>query len=570
MLEQVDLKAKKMTKEEYKPVHDELVGKLVLLQQQARSEGVGLVVLVEGWSGAGKGSRISDLVYELDARATRVIELQDIDPKAAKDFPGLKNGVTGVDPLMRQFWQGLGERSEITFYDRGWYTAAAEQALFGLIADDPEAAKKLKKQIKKLPESERAAAVARNALASDVIGAYQGIAHNFEKLLVDDGYAVVKLFVHVSKEAQEKRLKALRENPDTAWRVSERKLEMTKYYDEAYKIYDKFLENSNFAEAPWTVVNGEDRRAANIQFARAMVDALEQALAAKQAAKAKAAEDAESEPEEPESEEERIKFFEEKAAAQSALAPRGSKYPIMADYPQIDHSVEKPRIETREEYRALLKEEQARFRKLQEEAFRKGVPIMIMYEGWDAAGKGGNIKRIAQALDARAYRIFTSPSPKPYEKAHPHLWRYWTRMPSAGRVGIYDRSWYGRVLVERIEGYATTEEWQRAYDELNDFEHELTQWGVVLLKFWVDITPDEQLARFNARAENPDKAWKLTDEDWRNREKYALYKESANDMFRLTSTTYAPWIVLQSDSKWYARIQALRAINEALEARLNK
>ena len=566
MLEQVDLKAKKMTKEEYKPIHDELIGKLVLLQQQARSEGVGLVVLVEGWCGAGKGSRISDLVYELDARATRVYELQDIDPKAAKKFPGLKNGVQGKDPLMREFWQALGERTEITFYDRGWYTAAAEKALFGLIADDPKKAKELKKKVKKLPESERAAILTRSALASDVIGAYQDVALNFEKLLVNDGYAVVKLFVHVSKKAQKKRLEAMRANPDTAWRVSDQKLAMTKYYDEAYEIFDRFLEESNFAEAPWTVVNGEDRRAANIQFARAIVDALEHALAAK----AEAAKEATDEAKEPESEEERIKFFEEKADAQSALAPHGSKYPIVADCPQIDHTVEKPRIETREEYSELLKVEQARFRKLQEEALRKRIPIMIMYEGWDAAGKGGNIKRIAQALDARTYRIFTSPSPKPYEKAHPHLWRYWTRMPEAGKVGIYDRSWYGRVLVERIEGYAKAEEWQRAYDELNDFEHELTQWGVVLLKFWVDITPDEQLTRFEARAADPSKSWKLTDEDWRNREKYSLYKAAADDMFRLTSTTFAPWTVLQSDSKWYARIQALRTINEALEARLNK
>ncbi len=582
MLEKIDFKAKKMTKEEYKPVHDELVGKLVLLQQQARSKGVGLVVLVEGWSGAGKGSRISELIYELDARATRVHVTEDIDPKAAKKFAGSEWGVTGNDPIMKQFWESLGERSEITFYDRGWYTAVAEQALFGLTGARAKALKKLAKKAKALPASEEAASGARLNLHSDIVASYQQMSSNFEQMLVNDGYAVVKLFVHVSKKEQKKRLEALRNNPDTAWRVSDKKLAMTEYYDQAYELFDKFLESTNYAQAPWTIVNGEDRRAAGIQIARALVEALEASLSADidegaEEARKKASENseaqadgAEGDAKEDQSQEDLVKAYEEQAAAQSASSPRDSKFPIVADYPQIDHSIEKPRIEDAQEYRTQLKAEQARFRKLQEESFRKRVPLMIMYEGWDAAGKGGNIKRIAQAIDARAYRIIPSPAPTMTDLAHPHLWRYWTRMPSAGYVGIYDRSWYGRVLVERVEGFASTDEWARAYDEINAFEQELVQWGAVLLKFWVDITPDEQLARFEARAADPAKTWKLTDEDWRNRDKYPLYKAAVDDMFRLTSTTFAPWIVLESDSKWYARIQALKAINEALEARLHR
>ena len=544
MLEQVDLNAKKMTKEEYKPTHEELIDKLVVLQQQARSRGVGLVVLVEGWSGAGKGSRISDLIYELDARATKVHVTEDINPKAARKFKGTKWGVSGENPFMKEFWQALGERGEITFYDRGWYTIAAEQALFGLSQANPKEIKKLTKKLNKLPVGERGAAVIRSSRAANIIGNYQQIAHNFEKMLVDDGYVVVKLFVHVSKKAQKKRLEGLRENPDTAWRVSKRKLELTSYYDDAYGIYDNLLMGSNFDFAPWTLVNGEDRRIANLQFAQALVDALEKALADKPA--------------------------EAKEAAQVAIAPKTSNFPIMAEYPKLDHSKEKPRIEGQEEYRTQLKIEQARFRKLQEEMYQKRVPLMLMYEGWDAAGKGGNIKRVAQAIDARAYDIFPSPAPTKPELAHPHLWRYWTRLPEAGHVGIYDRSWYGRVLVERVEGFATPEQWARAYDEINAFEYELTLWGAILLKFWVDITPDEQLARFEARAADPTKTWKITDEDWRNREKYPQYKDAVEDMFRLTSTEFAPWIVLESDDKHYARVQALRAINEALEARLHK
>ena len=241
----------------------------------------------------------------------------------------------------------------------------------------------------------------------------------------------------------------------------------------------------------------------------------------------------------------------------------------MAGYPKIDHAKEQPRIATREEYREQLKIEQCKLGELEMEMYQKRVPLMLMYEGWDAAGKGGNIKRVAQAIDARGYTIFPSPAPTKPELMHPHLWRYWTRLPKAGHVGIYDRSWYGRVLVERVEGFASPEQWTRAYDEINAFERELVQWGAILLKFWVDVTPQEQLRRFEDRANDPAKQWKITDEDWRNRDKYPQYKAAVDDMFRLTSTTFAPWIVLESDDKYYARVKALRTINAALEARLH-
>ena len=585
MLEQVDLKAKEISKAEYKPAHDELIDKLVVLQQQARSKGVGLVVLVEGWSGAGKGSRISELVYELDARATKVHVTEGINVKEARKFPGSEWGVMGEDPIMKQFWEALRERGEITFYDRGWYASIVERSLFGLTKADSKTVKRLFRKVRRLPVEERAAAISHSALAQDAYGTYENIASNFEKMLVDDGYVVVKLFIHISKEVQKERLKALLSNPDTAWRVSKTKLLLTDHYDEAYGLYDNLLESSNFDFAPWTVVNGQNRRNANLQIAQALVDALEKALAAgpdeaAEAAKLKASENSErvvdtavesgADSADTEDNAAKLAAAEAEAAAQSALAPESTDYAIVADFPQIDHSKEKPRLESDKEYRKQLKEEQARFNALDLEMFQKRVPLMLMYEGWDAAGKGGNIKRVAKAIDARAYEIYPSPAPTKPELAHPHLWRYWTRLPKAGHVGIYDRSWYGRVLVERVEGYACPEQWARAYDEINAFEFEMVQWGAILLKFWVDITPDEQLKRFEARAADPTKTWKITDEDWRNREKYPQYKAAINDMFRLTSTEFAPWIVLESDDKHYARVQALRAINDALEARLRK
>ena len=232
---------------------------------------------------------------------------------------------------------------------------------------------------------------------------------------------------------------------------------------------------------------------------------------------------------------------------------------------------ETPTVELNgETYKVELKAQQERLNRLEMEMYQTRIPLMIMYEGWDAAGKGGNIKRVAQALDARAYTIFPSPAPTKPELLHPHLWRYWTRLPKAGHVGIYDRSWYGRVLVERVEGFASVSEWTRAYDEINEFERDLVRWGAILLKFWVDVSPEEQLRRFRDREQDPAKQWKITDEDWRNRDKYPQYKAAVEDIFRLTSTPFAPWIILESDDKRYARVKALKIINDALEARLRE
>ena len=586
MLETLDFSQPKMKKEEYKLQYKPLIEKLVILQQKARSKGIGLVVLFEGWGGAGKGSRISDLMYELDARATSVHVTPDFDVDAAKTFKGASWGVSDFYPVMQEFWKGLGERGTISFYDRGWYTAAIDQVLYSFIEEEKKdkGHDDHKKKSSKIALLEESAARARDKFHGDIVGSYCNISNNFEKMLVDDGYIVIKLFVHVSKETQEKRLKKLHKNPSTSWRVSKEKLRQVKHYDRALKLYDQLLEMTNFSFAPWTLVNGEDRRVANIQVAKALVDSIEYALehdknAADREALKKASENSARASEataeeyfaigEDASNEELLKAAKAEAALQHSQAPKASRFVVPAGYPQINHSLPKPAIESKEEYKKLLKAEQARFNALELEMYKKRIPLVLMYEGWDAAGKGGNIKRVAQAIDARAYTIFTSPAPTKPELMHPHLWRYWIRLPKAGHVGIYDRSWYGRVLVERVEGFASPEQWGRAYDEINAFEYELVQWGAILLKFWVDITPEEQYRRFKAREENPQKTWKITEEDWRNRGKYPQYKQAVDDMLRLTSTTFAPWIILESENKLYARIQALRAINEALEKRMH-
>ena len=584
MLETVDFSLAPLPKDEYRQQRDALMKRLVVLQQQARERGVGLVVLFEGWDGAGKGSRISDLMYHLDARATSVHVTENLDVEAARAFAGSEYGVTGFYPAMQQFWQALGMRGTITFYDRGWYTVATQRMLYAEYGDlvlggrSAEGGENAKEKGRPMAA---AIAEARDERHIDSLRRALTSAADFERQLVDDGYLVTKFFVHVTKEAQRKRLVRLHDDPATRWRVDERKLASVDAYEEAYRLYDNLLEGSDFSYAPWHLVNGEDKRRANLEIAKTLVDVLEAALAAapdaeaaQAAAKAQAnsagalagASCAERTPEEAA----RVLEEAERAAAEaSARAPRASRFRLLPDPPEADGKDSAPALDP-EVYKRELKEQQKRLNRLEMEMYQKRIPLMLMYEGWDAAGKGGNIKRVAQALDARAYTIFPSPAPTKPELLHPHLWRYWTRLPKAGHVGIYDRSWYGRVLVERVEGFASVAEWTRAYDEINEFERELVRWGAILLKFWVDVSPEEQLCRFRDREEDPAKRWKITDEDWRNRDKRPQYQAAVDDMLRLTSTPIAPWIVLESDDKRRARVEALKIINDALEARLRE
>ncbi|MBN8219015.1 MAG: phosphate--AMP phosphotransferase, partial [Spirochaetes bacterium] len=219
-------------------------------------------------------------------------------------------------------------------------------------------------------------------------------------------------------------------------------------------------------------------------------------------------------------------------------------------------------------YDAQIGELQKQLKKLEFRVFQKRIPVVIAYEGWDAAGKGGNIKRLTEKLDPRGFSVIPIAAPSAEEKAHHYLWRFWRHLPKDGHLVVFDRTWYGRVLVERVEGFCQPHEWQRAYGEINRMERELLDHGTVLVKFWLEIDPDEQLRRFKERQETPDKQWKITDEDWRNREKMPLYRQAVDEMLARTSTTEAPWTVVDSVDKRSARIQALQTVIAAIEARL--
>lgn len=563
MLDTVRLGSQKVSKKEYKVRFKELINKLVVLQQEAKRQELGVVVLFEGWKGAGKGSRISDLLYHLDARDTSVYVTEDFEGEEAENVLNEEFGATGYFPVMQQFWKALGQRGSMTFYDRGWYSVAAQHVINML----PKKGK--------LSKKERAAVEAHTARMLPSI-------EDFETQLRNDGYLVIKFFLHISEQTQRERLVGLYSDPATKWRVTQSDLEQLEHYSQSYRVYDEMLKRSNFKAAPWILLDASDHRRVNLSVAQTLVTALERELSrpknsAALEAEAKAKENSAAavagsvvgdERERTDEENQLLRLqAEHEAAAMSAHAPTMTRFIPSAHIPsldEVDHSL----ALTHDEYKLQLKAEQERLRRIELEMYIRRVPMMIMYEGWDAAGKGGSIKRVAQALDARSYTIFPSPAPTKPELLHPHLWRYWTRLPKAGHVGIYDRSWYGRVLVERVEGFASTDQWSRAYEEINEFERDMVDWGAILLKFWVDVSPETQLRRFEARENNPAKRWKITAEDWRNRDKYPQYRAAVDDMFRLTSTHNAPWIILESDDKYYARVKALRIINEAIEKRL--
>ena len=225
---------------------------------------------------------------------------------------------------------------------------------------------------------------------------------------------------------------------------------------------------------------------------------------------------------------------------------------------------------TREEYKEKLDKFQKKLEKLHGELYRRRIPVVLGFEGWDAGGKGGAIKRLTQKMDPRGYVVNPTASPNDIEKVHHYLWRFWRAMPKDGHVAIFDRTWYGRVMVERIEGFCTTEEWKRAYKEINDMEKDLYDAGAIVIKFWMHIDKDEQERRFRERQENPEKQWKITDEDWRNREKWDQYEDAVNEMLMRTSTDYAPWVVVEGNSKYYARVKVLKTVVDAIEQRLRE
>ena len=354
----------------------------------------------------------------------------------------------------------------------------------------------------------------------------------FERQLTDNGYLVMKFFLQVSKKEQAKRLHILEEQKDTTWRVGKKDLWQNAHYDRCTEVYDSYMKSTNMPSAPWYIVDAQSRKWTELQVLETLTQGIEIALSNHKLA---------------------VPLLQNVFPLE--------RMPLLSEIP-LDKTIEET------EYKKELKHLQQRLGELHNRLYRKKVPVIIAYEGWDAAGKGGNIKRITEALDPRGYEVHPIASPEPHEKARHYLWRFWTRLPKTGHIAIFDRTWYGRVMVERLEGFCSENDWMRAYNEINEFEKLLHDEGAVIIKFWVQIDKETQLARFTDRQNTPEKQWKITDEDWRNREKWDQYEEAVNEMIAKTSTTYAPWHILESVDKKYARIKALKIVIEQLEQAL--
>jgi polyphosphate:AMP phosphotransferase len=362
----------------------------------------------------------------------------------------------------------------------------------------------------------------------------QEIRH-FETMLADEGALLVKLWFHLSREDQRRRLKDLLDDPRTRWRVTDEDLAQLKTYNRYRDVAEHVLRETSTSEAPWMIVEAADARYRDVAAGRILLEAMRERLDKPHA---------------------RVRPV--------TAAPVAS----LADNLKLLRDVDLTRRVDPKDYPKQLAKQQERLARLtQRKKFGKRS-MVVVFEGHDAAGKGSAIRRITSALDARQYTVVPVAAPSDEERGRPYLWRFWRRLPGLGHITIFDRSWYGRVLVERVEGLAPPADWMRAYREINDFEEQLLRNGTIVAKFWLQISKEEQLRRFRARETTPFKRFKITPEDWRNRKKWAAYEEAVADMIDRTSTEIAPWTIVESEDKAFARVKVLRTLARTLEAAL--
>ncbi|MCG8508911.1 MAG: polyphosphate kinase [Rhodospirillales bacterium] len=392
---------------------------------------------------------------------------------------------------------------------------------------------------------------------------------SFERGLASDGALILKFWMHLGKEAQKTRFESLEASPLTSWRVTKADWDHWRIYDKFIASAERTIMRTSVGRAPWHIVEGADSRYRSLTVANTILENIERRLRQFEMQQRVAA-TLKSEPEEKKGKEKKKKPAKKGNGAGNGTPIAASEVGMSAPGISILSKLDMDQDLPRKDYSKRLEMYQGRLNRLSREARDRGMSSILVFEGWDAGGKGGAIRRMTAALDARSYQVIPIAAPTDEEKAHHHLWRFWRHLSRAGRVTIFDRSWYGRVLVERIEGFATEAEWMRGYAELNDFEEQLVEHGIVLLKYWMHITKEEQLSRFKARKKISYKRWKLTDEDWRNREKWDQYELAVNDMIARTSTSIAPWTLVEGDSKRFARIRVISTFCEELEKALDK
>ena len=482
----------KISKSEYRKqepaLREQLLEAQAQLKEQARFP---LLILIGGVDGAGKGETVNLLNEWMDPRHIHTCAF------------GAPTDEEAQRPPMWRYWRALPPKGKIGILFGSWYTQ---------------------------PILDRAYKRSRPA---DLVAAIEQIRY-FERMLVDEGALILKFWFHLSKSAQQKRLKTLSDDPDTRWRVSPSDWEHFERYDRLRAVSEQTLRETSTGQAPWLIVEGADPCYRHLTVGNHLLNALQARL--------------KEPPVEP-------------APAVSVRSPALDQRNVLnvLDY---QATLSKPT------YRKRLEKYQGQLNLLtRDKAFRKRS-MVVVFEGSDAAGKGSSIRRITAALDARFYRLIPIAAPTAEELAQPYLWRFWRQLPRHGHVSIFDRSWYGRVLVERVEGYCSEADWMRAYHEINDFEEQLADNGVVLVKFWLAITPEEQLRRFREREEVAFKNYKITEDDWRNREKWPAYEQAVCDMVERSSTRNASWTLIPANDKRFARIEVLKTLCESLEQQL--
>jgi polyphosphate:AMP phosphotransferase len=360
-----------------------------------------------------------------------------------------------------------------------------------------------------------------------------------EQELIDDGTLIIKCWLHLKKSAQKKRLQLLEKNPDTRWKVTDRDKKHLSMYDDFVKVAENVLTETSTGDSPWLIVDGSDLRYSSLTVGKHILSRIEQHMQLREIAK-----------------------------------QQKTKVPVS----QISNLLQQNLLDSldlslqleKKTYNNLLSKYQGKLNKLARQAHEMQRSSILVFEGWDAGGKGGAIRRLTHAIDARNYQVISVAAPTDEERLHHYLWRFWRHIPRAGQVTIYDRSWYGRVLVERVEGFASENQWKHAYSEIVNFEEALSDHGIVLLKFWLHIDNDEQLRRFKEREKISYKKHKITEEDYRNREKWNDYNIAVNEMVTRTSTQKNPWIMVEGNDKKYARVKVIRAYCERLEKCLDE
>lgn len=408
-------------------------------------------------------------------------------------------------PPMWRYWRSLPPRGRLAIYSGGWHADA--------LGEEPRTPREL-------VEFEHT---------------LESLTH-FEGLLANDGALIVKIWLRLSEAEQRARLRELESHPDTAWRVSPDDWKRHRDYKRLTRLAERMRRLTSRPAAPWQVIEAADPRGRNLAVAEALLQRFH--LHARAAARPK-----------------------------PFGRPAGIK-PLRPSGIRRLHALPLDQRLSESDYEAKRDKWLGRLNRAVREAAEQGRSIVWVFEGWDAAGKGGAIRRLTSAIDARDCRVIPISKPTDEEKAHHYLWRFWRHVPRAGRVTIYDRSWYGRVLVERLEGFCRKEEWQRAYAEMSDFEEQLTDHGIIVLKFWLHLSKEEQLRRFRHREETAYKQHKINAEDWRNRRKWHAYEVAIGDMLALTSKPNAPWHLIAANNKRFARLEILKASCEQIDAAL--